>query len=260
MTLFVRQPLSPFVRSMAQNICFASEFRCDLTNEVTYAMKKARRNGAAMEKRMIELYSGAGAYVLLHSDGWIFAHEVLPDPWLRTSGSGLTVTLRPWAKLPVGAIWVPTVRAIGNPWRYNATGPDPASLPRNEAGEPLALAGPVRCKWHRAQFEFRLLVGTAAIEAAQESIRANSFARMLLEGQNPVAIAAHDARIAVASLDWEARWHNEEWILVAHTEGGRWLAAADGWVAAAATEDEAISLALRAEDEFKATAAPDTDY
>ena len=179
---------------------------------------------------MIELYSGAGAYVLLQPTSWIFVHEVLPDPWFRASGTGLTLTLRPWARLPKDAVWVPTARAIGHPWRFDAQGPEPErALPRNEAGEPLVLSGPVRCEWRHAASSFKLLVGDAAIEAAQAAIRANMFARMLLEGTREIAIAAYDARIAVSepSLDWEARQHNDEWVMVARTKSGRYLAAAE---------------------------------
>jgi hypothetical protein len=205
--------------------------------------------------RIEEIYSGAGAYVLLRGDEWAFAHDVIPDAWVRTSGSGLTVFLRPWARLPAGALWVPTVRAIGWPWRYQAEGPNPRDvLPRDENGDQLALAGPVRCEATRARHEFQLLRGQAAIEAAQASVRVNSFARLLLEGSYPFATSAFDARIAITAVDkWEVLEHEDRVLLVARYRE-RVLVAGDDWVAAAGSLDDAIKALDEADEEYAAAA------
>jgi hypothetical protein len=177
-----------------------------------------------------ELYSGRGAYVVLRPQSWVFAHDLLPHSWWRASGTGLTCWLRPWARLPREAVWVPTARSVGNPWRYDAVGPDPERiLPRDENGNRLVLVGPVRCEWAQAKHEFRLLRGDAAVEAAQASVRANMLARLLLSRGSPIAVGAFDARIAISELDWEA---SEGGRLSARTKDGRILIADGDWVAA----------------------------
>ena len=199
---------------------------------------------------MTEIYSGRGAYVLLRPDGsWAFAHDLLPNPWFRASGSGLTVSLRPWARLPGGSLWVPTARAVGAPWRHSTAGPDPETvLPRGPNGEPLVLSGPVRCTWDRAHHEFQLLRGDEAISAARESVRVNTLTRLLLDGQSPIAVRAYDARIAVSQLDWEVLERDEAFYLTA-SYGKRALVADNDWVAAASSIDEALAALEEADRE-----------
>ena len=197
---------------------------------------------------MSEIYSGKGAYIVMRADGsWAFAHDILPDPWFKASGTGLTLNLRPWAKLPNGSLWVPATRAIGHPWRWGK-GPDPeTALPRDGDGAPLVLSGPVRCEWTRARHEFRLLRGEEAVAAAQAAVRANMLARLLLEGTSPVAVSAFDARIAISSLDWEVLEHEDHVYLVARN-GERVLLAGNDWVAGASSIEEALA-ALEAADQ-----------
>jgi hypothetical protein len=197
---------------------------------------------------MTEIYSGKGAYIVTRPGSeWAFVHDLLPDPWFRASGTGLTLDLRPWAKLPNGSLWVPTARAIGHPWRWGE-GPDPeTALPRDEDGSPLVLSGPVRCEWRRAQCEFLLLRGDDAVAAAQAAVRANMLARLLLEGASPIAVGAFDARIAVSQVDWDVFEHNGAIYLIAR-HGERVLLADNDWVAGASSIEEALA-ALEAADQ-----------
>ena len=202
-----------------------------------------------------DLYSGAGAYVLLRGEEWAFAHDLLPDAWIRVSGSGLTVSLRPWAKLPTGMIWVPRVRAFAAPWEWEGAGPDPRDLPRDPNGEPMVLAGPVRCTARGAWAHFRLLRGTAAVEAAQDAIRARLCARMLLKASHAFVCGAWEARHVVPRLEWTIREHDRRIVLVAEHDG-RTLVAADEWVAAAASFEEAVAELDRADEDEP----PSQDY
>jgi hypothetical protein len=189
----------------------------------------------------VEIFSGRGAYVVLRPSGeWAFVHDLLPDAWFRASGTGLTCMLRPWARLPRGATWVPTARSVGSPWRYDATGPDPEALPRDEAGQRLVLVGPVRCDWQRAGREFRLLRGKAAVAAAREAVRANMLARLLLDGASPIAVRAWDARIAVSQVDWDV-WEHDEAVYMIARHGERVLLADNDWVAGASSVEEALA-------------------
>jgi len=191
---------------------------------------------------MIEIYSGRGGYVVFRPNGaWAFVHDVLPSSWIHISGSGLTVWTHPWAALPEGALWIPTVRAFAAPWA-DGNGPLPEDgLPWGPHGRQLVLRGPMQCRALGAWASFRLLEGEAAIAAAKDAIRAHNCARLLLSDTGPFACRAYDARRAVREAAWRLVRHDQRDVLMAQVRDDRVMIADGDWIAAAETIEEAIA-------------------